>query len=148
MVKHSGTSVFDLLIFLLVYQTKEIFWSNKSRKRPWKYITKIVFLNTWRNSWRKLYLQKFSFSNIETWKPTTLLRIDSKRVYLGSCSSFWSSSTIFDSCMNTLISEKMEKYFFYYKVDLYSDYFNLYFNFWIFTVDRSRKIGATTTVRS
>ena len=89
MVKHSGTSVFDLLIFLLVYQTKEIFWSNKSRKRPWKYITKIVFLNTWRNSWRKLYLQKFSFSNIETWKPTTLLRIDSKRVYLGSCSSFW-----------------------------------------------------------
>ena len=53
--------------------------------------------------------------------------------------------------MNTYILREKKKYFFYYKADLYSDDFcfddfNLYFSFWICTVNHSRKIVATTAV--
>ena len=48
---------------------------------------------------------------------------------------------------STLLTK--EKYLFYYKLDLYFNHFYfddliLYFDFWISTVNRFRKIGTTT----
>ena len=72
LVKHSGTSVIDLVI---VYRTREIVWRNKSQKQPLKYIPWYIFSQA-----IKKILEKLKSGNY--YKQTLSERI---------CCRFWSS---------------------------------------------------------
>ena len=74
--KHSGISVISLLLYLLVYKTKEkieeIDGGNSHKNAFLEIGVPEQFMKSW-----KILVEKFTFSSIEAWKPATSLQTNS-----------------------------------------------------------------------